>query len=227
MNTDHIVNYNGVTLAQDSKVVFENLNFTLRRAEQCYIIGESGSGKSTFIRSMYADVKIQSGLAYVFNYDLGRIKRNQIPLLRRSLGIVFQNFYLFDHWTASENLAYVLKATDWKDKAKMRSRVKEVLELVGISKYSDVAVHKLSGGEKQRLAIARSFINAPQLIIADEPTGNLDPDTSDEIIELLLKIASDTNAAIIFATHDYRIIEKYPARVFKCNNKLLSETSLT
>ncbi|HPQ20434.1 MAG TPA: ATP-binding cassette domain-containing protein [Saprospiraceae bacterium] len=219
-----IISYKDVTLRQDDHVVLENLNFSLQVAEQCYIIGESGSGKSTFIKSMYAEVPISTGNAQVLNYSLESIKRNDVPMLRRQLGIIFQNFYLFENWTVIENLIYVLKATDWKNKEDMANRAEEVLDRVGLLQYKNNAAYKLSGGEKQKLAIARAILNHPKLIIADEPTGNLDPNTSDDIIYLLHNLASAHKTAIIFATHDYRLLEKFPARVYKCVDKGLIET---
>jgi len=219
-----IISYKDVTLRQDDHVVLENLNFSLQVAEQCYIIGESGSGKSTFIKSMYAEVPIFTGNAQVLNYSLESIKRNDVPMLRRQLGIIFQNFYLFENWTVIENLIYVLKATDWKNKEEMTNRAEEVLDSVGLLQYKNNAAYKLSGGEKQKLAIARAILNHPKLIIADEPTGNLDPNTSDDIIYLLHNLASAHKTAIIFATHDYRLLEKFPARVYKCVDKGLIET---
>ncbi|HPK09595.1 MAG TPA: ATP-binding cassette domain-containing protein [Saprospiraceae bacterium] len=219
-----IISYKDVTLRQDDHVVLENLNFSLQVAEQCYIIGESGSGKSTFIKSMYAEVPISTGNAQVLNYSLESIKRNDVPMLRRQLGIIFQNFYLFENWTVIENLIYVLKATDWKNKEEMTNRAEEVLDSVGLLQYKNNAAYKLSGGEKQKLAIARAILNHPKLIIADEPTGNLDPNTSDDIIYLLHNLASAHKTAIIFATHDYRLLEKFPARVYKCVDKGLIET---
>jgi len=219
-----IISYKDVTLRQDDHVVLENLNFSLQVAEQCYIIGESGSGKSTFIKSMYAEVPISTGNAQVLNYSLESIKRNDVPILRRQLGIIFQNFYLFENWTVIENLIYVLKATDWKNKEEMTNRAEEVLDSVGLLQYKNNAAYKLSGGEKQKLAIARAILNHPKLIIADEPTGNLDPNTSDDIIYLLHNLASAHKTAIIFATHDYRLLEKFPARVYKCVDKGLIET---
>jgi cell division transport system ATP-binding protein len=218
-----IINYSNVSLFQEENRVLNHINFNLSEAEQCYIIGQSGSGKSTFIKSMYGEVKIQEGEAHVLGYKLHQLKRDDIPILRRQIGIVFQNFYLFENWTAMENLIYVLKATEWKDKAQMKQRADEVLESVGIANYANVSAHKLSGGEKQKLAIARAILNRPKLIIADEPTGNLDPNTSDDIIYLLHNLASEYKTAIVFATHDYRIIEKFPARVYKCENENLVE----
>jgi cell division transport system ATP-binding protein len=220
-----IIKYTDVSLLQEEIPVLSNINFNLVEAEQCYIIGQSGSGKSTFIKSMYGEVKVGSGSASVLGYNLGNIKREEIPLLRRQMGIVFQNFYLFENWSAIDNLIYVLKATDWKDKGEMVSRAEEVLASVGLLQYSNVLAHKMSGGEKQKLAIARAILNKPKLIIADEPTGNLDPNTSDDIIYLLHNLASEYKTAIIFATHDYRIIEKFPARVYKCEAQQLAEIS--
>lgn len=194
-----------------------SLNYTQVEGETCYIVGKSGSGKSSFLKALYGVAKIKSGEARVLDFDLTRLKRTMIPDLRRNLGMVFQDFYLFKHWTVASNLSFVMVATDWRDKTLIRSRVEEVLAEVGLSQYFNTKVHTLSGGEQQRLAIARAIINKPKLIIADEPTGNLDPDTSDEILYLLNKVSKSNKSAMLLATHDYRIIDKFPARVYKCD----------
>jgi cell division transport system ATP-binding protein len=192
-------------------------------AESNYIIGRSGSGKSSFLKALYGTAKVESGKANVLDFDLTKLIRPQLPDLRRNLGMIFQDFLLFKHWTVASNLSFVMVATDWRDKTVIRARVEEVLEEVGLSQYFNTKVHTLSGGEQQRLAIARAIINKPKLIIADEPTGNLDPDTSDEILYLLNKVTKDNKSAVLFATHDYRIIDKFPARVFKCEAGSLEE----
>jgi cell division transport system ATP-binding protein len=222
MSLPLVIDMKNTSIEQSKVTILHNINFDLSEAEICYIIGKSGSGKSSLLKALYAEANVVEGEARILNFDLKKIKRNQIPELRRNLGMVFQDFRLFDQWTVAHNLSFVMVATDWRDKILIKARVEEVLEMVGLGQYFNTKVYQLSGGEQQRLAIARALINKPQIIIADEPTGNLDPDTSDEIFYLLNRVVRETKSALLLATHDYRIIQKFPARIFKCEDGKLS-----
>lgn len=208
---------------QDDKLVLAKVNFTLALGETCYIIGKSGSGKTSFLKTIYGNLPLKAGNGYVAGYDLNQVKEVDIPHLRRKLGMVFQDFILFDEWTAGKNLMYILEATGWKDRAQMKAKVLQVLDMVGLNGKEKAPVSAMSGGEQQRVVIARALLNNPPIIIADEPTGNLDPDTSDEILYLLNRLAREFGTSIIIATHDYRLIQKFPARVYKCENESIIE----
>lgn len=205
--------------------VLNKVNFTLAKAESCYIIGKSGSGKTSFLKAIYGNQKVGAGVARVGDFDLTSIKKHQIPMLRRSLGMVFQDFILFEDWTVGKNLLFVLEATGWKDVASMKGRVLDVLQMVGLQGYEKRPIKLLSGGEQQRVVIARALLNNPSVIIADEPTGNLDPDTSDDILYLLSRLTREFGTSTIVATHDYRLLDKFPARVYKCFDGKLTEVS--
>ena len=188
------------------------------RRRHMYLIGKTGSGKSTLLKTLYGELPPAEGRAAIAGFDLAKLDRNTIPKLRRQLGIVFQDFNLLYDRSVNANLDFVLRATGWNKKKKRNERIVEVLQQVGLSGKGDRLPHELSGGEQQRLVIARALLNKPQLIIADEPTGNLDPQTSEEIVQLLRDLSKSHNTAILFATHDYRILEKYPARTLRCGN---------
>lgn len=223
MDNQLIVELKNVTIEQSKVSVLRNLDFNIAKAEAVYIVGKSGSGKSSLLKAMYGEAAFTEGSARILEYDLRNMKRSKIPDLRRNLGMVFQDFQLFKNWTVANNLSFVLTATDWRDKVLIKQRVEEVLSEVNLLKYFNQKVYQLSGGEQQRLAIARAILNKPSIIIADEPTGNLDPETSDEILYLLNKVSRDHHTAIILATHDYRLIDKFPARIFKCEGHTLQE----
>ena len=208
---------NGV-FGQSEEPILKDVEFSLAEAEMCYLIGKSGSGKSTFLRTLYGALPLISGSANIAGFDLSILNKKSIPQLRRAIGMVFQKFHLFDRWTVEQNLDYVLKATDWKNLKDRTDRISEVIEEIKLSDKRDIRVHQLSGGEQQKVVIARAILNKPQLIIADEPTGNLDPESSEEIMHLLYKIASENKMAILIATHDHILMQKFPARVFNCIN---------
>jgi cell division transport system ATP-binding protein len=223
MSLPLVIDFRHVDIEQEDHLVLKDVHFELAEAEICYLVGKSGSGKSSLLKAIYGAVPIAEGQARVLDFDMRTIKRAQLPDLRRALGMIFQDFNLFHKWTVASNLSFVMVATDWRDKAAIRQRVEEVLEDVGLLSHFHQKVHQLSGGEQQKLAIARAILNKPSIIIADEPTGNLDPDTSDEILYLLNRVCRQNKSSMIFATHDYRIIEKFPARVFKCVDQKIQE----
>jgi cell division transport system ATP-binding protein len=211
---NEILKVKDLSVSHDGMSILRGVNFSLNAGEFAYLIGKTGSGKSTMMRSFYADHDLDSGSADICNFQLPGVGRKDIPFLRRKVGIVFQDFQLLFDRNVRANLLFVLEATGWKDKTLMETRMNEVLELVKLPQILEKSPHQLSGGEQQRLAIARALLNHPELILADEPTGNLDPDTSLEIIQLFKEIATK-GTAVLLATHDYYIIEKHPARLFK------------
>ncbi len=208
---------------QDTSLILSNVNITLYPGEFTYLIGKTGSGKSSLLKTLYADIPFKSGKATINNFNLSTITRKEIPKLRRSIGIVFQDFQLLIDRTVNDNLAFVLEATGWKDKDKAQSRIDEVLNQVGLKTKHFKMPHELSGGEQQRVVIARALLNKPPLILADEPTGNLDPDTSDDIMKLLFNINKELNTAVLMATHNYNIIEKFSGRIIRCSDGTLHE----
>ncbi len=212
-----MVSLDSVTIKQNNKTVFENLTFKINSGEFVFLIGKTGSGKSSLIKTLYGESILSNGNGNVVGFDLKTLKTNQIHLLRRKIGIVFQDFKLLQDMTVFENLNFVLKATGWRDKDKIKNKINEVLELVSIDIPKEKYPFELSGGEQQRIAIARALLNEPELIIADEPTGNLDPETSQAIMQLLKKL-HDRGITILMATHDYNMIMKFPGKIFQCEN---------
>lgn len=213
----YVIQYEDVALSFD-KTVLRNVNLEILKGEFVYLIGKTGSGKSSLLRSIYADVPIDEGAARVCGFDLNKLKKFQIPLLRRKLGIVFQDFQLLKDRSVYDNLAFVLKATGWKDKKAMRERILQALDDVGLLTKTDEQACDLSEGEMQRVAIARAIVNQPELILADEPTGNLDPITSEEIVDLLMHINKKHGTTVLMATHDYIVIDKFRSRVIACED---------
>lgn len=215
-----IIQYKNVELCRKEFTVLKDVNFAIGKGEFIYLIGKVGSGKSTLLKSLYADVPIAHGNAEIMGFNLTKIKRGQIPYLRRSIGFVFQDFKLLADRNVYSNLEFVLKATGWKEKSSRDERIEEVLTAVGMEKKSYKMPHELSGGEQQRIAIARALLNDPDLILADEPTGNLDPETGEQIISRLYNIAQ-TGTTVIIATHNMSFMERYPGLVLSCKNKRL------
>jgi len=222
MSLDTIIQLEKVTISQPNNVVLVNIDLQVNRGEFIYLIGRTGSGKTSLLKSLYADLPILEGIATVSGYNLSTIKTRQIPFLRRKLGIVFQDFQLLTDRSVYDNLMFVLKATGWKKKSDMEKRIQEVLEKVNLSYKEYKMPHELSGGEQQRVVIARALLNDPEIILADEPTGNLDPETSAGIVRLLMDI-SNNGRAVIIATHDYPLLKEFPARTLKCENSRLIE----
>jgi len=224
MNSHTIVQLREVSIFQKETIILSNVNLHITKGEFVYLIGKTGSGKSSLLKTLYAALPVTKGTAIVAGFDLKTLTRKSIPLLRRKLGIVFQDFNLLDDRTVEQNLLFAMKAMDWKDKSKMQKRLEEMLAKVDLKGKNQKMPHALSGGEKQRVVIARALLNEPELIIADEPTGNLDPETSDDILLLLRKLANEHNTAVLFATHDYRILENFPARIIRCHDgKVIDE----
>lgn len=209
-----VLSLKNVTIYQDKNPVLTDVNIDVKHGEFLYLIGRTGSGKSSFLKTLYADLALTEGEGSVVDYNLNTLKENDIPYLRRKLGVVFQDFKLLSDRSVKENLLFVLKATGWTDKEEMEVKIEEVLDKVGMKGFATKMPHQLSGGEQQRVGIARALLNDPELILADEPTGNLDPQTSVEIMEVLRKINAN-GKTILMATHDYALVLKYPSKTLK------------
>ena len=212
-----MIQLNSIRKEYDDVIAVKNLTLTINKGEFVYLIGKTGSGKSSLLRTIYGDLPLKNGKATVVEYDLRKLKSRQIPYLRRKLGIVFQDFQLLMDRTVNENLLFVMRATHWKDKKLMQKRLMEVLAKVHLETKDKKMPHQLSGGEQQRIGIARALINDPEIILADEPTGNLDPETSEGILGLLFDI-SKTGSSVLMATHNYTFFEKFPSRTLLCEN---------
>ena len=224
MALDTIIHLDKVSIFQKHNMVLTNVSLDIDKGEFVYLLGKTGSGKSSLLKTLYAELNLTQGEGTVAGYNLAGIKRKEIPFLRRKLGIVFQDFQLLTDRTINENLLFVLKATGWKNKPDMQKRIQEVLEKVNLATKGFKMPHELSGGEQQRISIARALLNDPELILADEPTGNLDPETSEEIMNVLLDI-SKSGRAVLIATHDIMMFNKFPSRTIKCENGLVLDSA--
>jgi cell division transport system ATP-binding protein len=224
MENKTVIELRDVQVFQGHNLILSDVDINIRKGEFVYLIGQTGSGKSSLLKTMYGELATEKGEATIADFNLKSLKPAQIPFLRRKLGIVFQDFQLLTDRTVYKNLAFVLKATGWKNEAEIKTRIHEVLELVGLSSKDYKMPHELSGGEQQRVVIARALLNHPEIILADEPTGNLDPKVSDDIMNLLIEI-SKKGTAILMATHDYRIIQKFPGKILRCENGIVGEVA--
>ena len=217
MSDDSIIDLQNLAVFQKNILILSNVTFAIKKGEFVYLVGKTGTGKSSLLKTLYSELPVVDGSARVAGFDLASIRQKEIPYLRRKLGIVFQDFQLLTDRSVNDNLHFVMKSTGWKDKHKMEVRSQEVLQKVGLGTKGFKMPHQLSGGEQQRVSIARAMVNDPEIILADEPTGNLDPETSEGIMKLLFDI-SKTGCAVLMATHNYSLFRKFPSRTLKCED---------
>lgn len=222
MTDNSIIKLEGVDVYQQNHLVLSNVNLQIDKGEFVFLIGQTGSGKSSLLKIIYGDLLIANGAGSVAGFELKKIAEKDIPYLRRKLGIVFQDFQLLTDRSIEQNLDFVMKATGWKDKTLITERIRDVLDKVGLRSKIKKMPHELSGGEQQRIVIARALLNDPEILLADEPTGNLDPETSEEIV-MLLKQISQSGTAVLMASHDYHIIRTFPSRIIKCEGGMVHE----
>ena len=213
--SDIVVSIQNANIYQGDNLILQNVNFTVSKGEFVYLVGKTGTGKSSLLKTLYGELTLNEGQASVVGFDLRDMDWKKVPFLRRNLGVVFQDFQLLTDRNVQENLRFVLKATGWKDERLMEEKINDVLDKVGLKSKGFKMPFEMSGGEQQRVDIARALLNSPKLILADEPTGNLDPETSDEIMQLLIQIAKDYGTTVIMATHDFIVINRYPSRMLK------------
>tara|TARA_B100000941_G_C28440420_1_gene519324 strand:+ start:427 stop:1122 length:696 start_codon:yes stop_codon:yes gene_type:complete len=224
MDQEYIIEVKESTIFQDGQTVLDHVNFSILQEEFVYLIGKTGSGKSSLLKTLYADLPLEIGKIQMVGYHIPKMKEREIPFMRRKIGIIFQDFELFYDRTIAENLEFIMRSTGWRDKAKIKVRMAEVLMRVGLGGVNNKMPHQLSGGEQQRVVIARALINEPKILIADEPTGNLDPSVSEDIFKLFLEI-NKYGTAILMATHNHFFIQKYPARILKCVDRKVLDSN--
>lgn len=223
---EQVIDINGAHIYQGENLILQDVNFTISKGEFVYLVGKTGAGKSSLLKTLYGELPLKQGTASVAGFNIQGITWKKVPFLRRNLGVVFQDFQLLTDRNVHENLKFVLKATGWTDNRLMEEKIFDVLEKVGLKSKGFRMPFEMSGGEQQRVDIARALLNSPKLILADEPTGNLDPDTSDEIMQLLLRIAKDYGTAIVMATHDFMVISRYPSRILTTENGKVYDSAL-
>jgi len=224
MAENHIISLEAVSVYHRDILILSNVSLDIQKGEFVYLVGKTGTGKSSLMKTLYADIPWREGKVEVAGYNIAELKHKEIPYLRRKIGIVFQDFQLLNDRSVNDNLLFVMRATGWKDQDAMRHRMNEVLDKVGLITKGFKMPHQLSGGEQQRVSIARALLNDPELLLADEPTGNLDPETSDGIMQLLFDI-SKAGRAVFMATHNYALLRKYPSRIIKCEGGKVMEVN--
>lgn len=223
--SETVISLKNVNIYQGNSLILQDVNFTINKGEFVYLVGKTGTGKSSLLKTLYGELTLTEGEASVVGFDLRGMDWKKVPFLRRNLGVVFQDFQLLTDRNVHENLKFVLKATGWKDERLMEEKIADVLEKVGLKSKGFKMPFEMSGGEQQRVEIARALLNSPKLILADEPTGNLDPETSDEIMQLLFQIAKDYGTSVVMATHDFIVINRYPSRMLKTENGKVADSA--
>jgi cell division transport system ATP-binding protein len=226
MTEQPIIQLSNVNIYQGNSLILSDVNITVNKGEFVYLIGKTGTGKSSLLKTLYGDLYLREGAGQVVGFDLKKMDWKKVPYLRRNLGVVFQDFQLLTDRTVHDNLKFALKATGWTDNKLMEEKINDVLEKVGLGTKGFKMPYELSGGEQQRVDIARAMLNSPKLILADEPTGNLDPETSDGIMQLLFRISREEGAAVVMATHDYILLQKFPSRVLRTENGLVTDNAV-